>query len=60
MPIKEQDPARTDHYAMSLRVKPNIGRLLEDTARKMGMSKTAVIVAALHDYARKVGVTVGD
>lgn len=43
-------------FAMTLRLHPHIGALLEDVSDGLGMSKTAVLVAALHDYANKHGV----
>lgn len=42
-----------DTYATTLRLKPHIGELLERVSDRLGMSKTAVLIAALHDYARK-------
>lgn len=47
---------RSPHYAMTLRVKPTVGRLLEDVAAKTGYTKTTVLVMALRDLARKEGV----
>jgi predicted transcriptional regulator len=46
------------HYALTLRLKPSIGRMLEETANKMGMSKTAVLTIALRELAKKEGVQV--
>lgn len=48
--------ARKEHYAMSLRLKLNIGQLLEDVANKTGYSKTTVITIALREYAKREGV----
>lgn len=53
MSLKPNDKRYAPHYAMTLRLKPNIGELLKRVSDKLGMSKTAVLVAALHDYAKK-------
>lgn len=50
--------SREPHFAMSLRLKPATGRLLEQVAKEMGLNKTSVIVVALHDLARSRGITV--
>lgn len=55
--LKKNDARYSPHYAMTLRVKPTIGRLLEDVAKKTSMNKTSVLVMALRDLARKEGVT---
>jgi hypothetical protein len=56
--LKENDARYGTHYAMNWRVKASIGELLEATAAKMGLNKTAVLVVALRDLAKKEGVEV--
>jgi predicted transcriptional regulator len=48
-----------EHHALTLRLKPEVARLLEDTAKKTGLSKTAVLTVALRDYAKREGVIEG-
>ena len=50
------EESRQPHYAVTLRLKPHIGQLLEDVALKTGQSKTSVIVSAIRAYARQEGV----
>ena len=50
------DTNRSPHVALSLRLKPSLGLLLEDTSKKMGISKTAVLAVALRELAKKEGV----
>ena len=40
----------------SLRVPPTIGNLWDDLAKKMNLNKTAVLVVALRDLAKKENV----
>jgi predicted transcriptional regulator len=47
---------RAATFALTLRLRPSIGRLLEDTAKKTGLSKTSVLVVALRQYAKSEGV----
>lgn len=47
---------RKPHYAMSLRLKPRMGKLLEVLSEKLDMDKTTLIVVALQEYAEKKGV----
>jgi len=51
---------RLPHYTMPFRVKPHIGRLLETVAKKMGQSKTSVLVFALTEYAKREGFDIPD
>lgn len=51
---------RTPHYSITWRVQPSVGELLEATAAKMGLNKTAVLVVALRDLAKKEGVEVNE
>lgn len=46
------------HVALTLRLKPSMGALLDATADKMGVSKTAVLTLALRDLAKREGVQV--
>lgn len=54
------DNKRLPHYALSLRLKPSIYRILEEASKKTGLSKTAVIVVAIREYAKKEGISVED
>ena len=56
--LKENDPRYAAHFAMSLRLKPATGQLLEDMAKQMDTSKTAVITRALRELARREGIEV--
>ena len=49
---------RKPHYAMSLRLKPSMGKLLDSLAMKTSMDKTTVIVMALQDLAERKGVPI--
>ncbi len=51
------DPRYRDHKSLTLRLKPSIGRLLEETAERMGISQTAVLTVALRELALKQGIT---
>jgi hypothetical protein len=54
--LKENDARYAAHYAMSLRLKPFTGTLLEDLAKRMQINKTAVITTALRELAKREGV----
>lgn len=47
---------RRPNASTSLRVPPHIGRLWEALAKKMGLNKTAVLIVALRDLAKKEGM----
>lgn len=47
---------RGAHFTMTLRVKPQIGELLENLAEHMAMSKTALIVYALRELAKRESI----
>ena len=59
MTLKET-AVRAPHYAMALRVKPHVGNTLEELSRRMGITKTAVIVTALRELAKREGVPFGE
>ena len=59
MALKETTD-RLPHFVMSLRVKPHIGQALEELSRRMSINKTAVIITALRDLAKREGVPFSD
>jgi hypothetical protein len=54
--LKETGGRHAPHWSMTLRLTPAIGRMLEEPAERMGVSKTAAAVNAIRDRAKKEGV----
>jgi hypothetical protein len=52
------DKKRSDHMLMSLRLKPGIGKLLEELSAQLGVSKTAVITLSLRVLAQREGIEI--
>lgn len=56
--MQKDTEERGTHFSMTLRVKPQIGNLLETMADQMAMTKTALIVYALRELAKREGISV--
>jgi predicted transcriptional regulator len=54
--LKENDARYAPHYALALRLKLPTGKMLDRLAKKTGLTRTAVIVSALNQYAKSQGV----
>jgi antitoxin component of RelBE/YafQ-DinJ toxin-antitoxin module len=55
---KGTDPRYAPHYAITLRLKPSVGQLLEDISRQMGITKTAAVSVALRQLAQRENIPV--
>jgi hypothetical protein len=52
------DRTRKPHYAMTLRLKPTMGQLLETLAGRMSLDKTTVVMLGLQALAEQKGVPI--
>lgn|GEM_PF-5822551 len=55
---EKMDTSRSPHVAMSLRLKPSTGKLLDQLSEKMGLNKTSVITVSLRELAKREGIEV--
>ena len=56
MALKNDDARYAPHYSMALRVKPHVGKVLEELSKQMAITKTAVLVTALRELAKREGI----